>query len=203
MILLLFVGIFAPSHVLADGEEEQNQISISVSPSDMLFDVDNIKPGDIFERTSVIKNDGRQDYYYQSAANQLSGSEKLYNQLDLTVLDAGEEVLYEGNLSDFDGFSPRFLGSGEEEEITYLAEFPWESGNEYQGLETDFSIVMWADAEPIEPGEPNEDSIVGGLLPQTGEEVPWTYYVIGIALIVLGGTALLWKQKRIVKQNEE
>ena len=47
-------------------------------------------------------------------------------------------------MAGFKGFEARFLPSFEDEELTFIAEFPEESGNEFQGLETQFAIIFFA-----------------------------------------------------------
>ncbi|GAA0466988.1 hypothetical protein GCM10008935_23670 [Alkalibacillus silvisoli] len=203
IVLTLFLSsVFGHINQVNADETDEEALSISTIPSEVLFDVTNIKPGDTFTRTSTLINDGELDFYYQTEAIQTEGSEKLFNQLELVVYDSEENIIFDGQLADFEGFEPKMLASGEEEEITYLAEFPWESGNEFQGLETEFNIVTWADAEPIEPGTPSEDAVAGGILPQTGEEIPYFYYIIG-GLIVLTGVALyLTKRKNRLVGDE-
>ncbi|PKR77199.1 hypothetical protein CEY16_10690 [Halalkalibacillus sediminis] len=175
---------------------EQDSVSLITSPTEVLFDITNMKPGDRVERNISINNDGAKDYYYQSKAEQTSGSKKLYNEFQLTVINDGE-TLFEGSLGDFFGFEPRQLASGESEELLFVAEFPYESGNEFQGLEMDFLIEIWADGEPIEPvvSDNSDKPSFNGFLPQTGEESSIIYFIIGGLAIALGGT-IYFKARR-------
>lgn len=143
-VLIMFVAhIFNnPYFIYANTDK----ISISTNPQGVLFDATNIKPGDKFERKLTVKNEGELDFYYQSESKKVSGSDKLFNQLLLEVFDSEGNNLYEGSLAGFKGFEARFLPSFEDEELTFIAEFPEESGNEFQGLETQFAIIFFAES---------------------------------------------------------
>ncbi|WP_017187650.1 TasA family protein [Alkalibacillus haloalkaliphilus] len=208
IVFTVFISlVFTHANQVNAGENDEQTLSISTDPSEILFDVTNIKPGDTFKRTSTIINDGSLDFYYQTEAIQTEGSDKLFNQLELVVLDEDDQVLYDGSLGQFEGYDSRSLASGAEEEVTYLVEFPWESGNEFQGLEVKFNMVTWANADPIEPGDDidDDDSEVGGtlpstggglgILPQTGESIPYLYYIIG-GVIALAGLGLILAKRR-------
>src|SRR5690625_4376887 len=95
-----------------------DNISITTDPEGLLFDATNIKPGDTFERQLTVRNDGEFDFYYQTESKKVSGSDLLYEQLDLSIWDSEGINLYEGKLADFQGFETRFLKSGTREEIT-------------------------------------------------------------------------------------
>ena len=229
IILLIAHILNNPYFVYANTDN----ISISTDPEGVLFDADNIKPGDTFERHLTVRNDGEFDFFYQSESKKVNGSDSLYEQLELSVYDSDGANLYEGKLSGFDGFEPRFLESGTEEELTFVAEFPPESGNEFQGLETMFVILFYAEGDMPEQNDEDqeedptdadndkdeeqssndesdkddehsasvgndEDQAVkgGSVLPQTGEELPLGYYIIGGLLVVLGVTIYLLRKKR-------
>ncbi|MGP4070927.1 LPXTG cell wall anchor domain-containing protein [Piscibacillus sp. B03] len=233
--VLVCSSLICYSPIYADSED----ISISTTPEQVLFDVTNIKPGDWFEREVVIENDGEKDFVYYIDSRMISGSEKLYNHMNFKIEDSNGEILYEGKLGDYKGLEYRELTAGEKEDLLLVAEFPPESGNEFQGLETNFSIRILARAEPIEvpddvedlPDEPeesdnqdkpkeddsdeqagrdkgdsggsdneeatSEEQVKGDQeLPQTGEEIPYLFYIIG-GLFLVSGTILFLITRRI------
>ncbi|PWA08270.1 hypothetical protein DCC39_15150 [Pueribacillus theae] len=197
LVLLLFV-FFPTGKTGAD--ESKPQIDLSLSPVQQLFNIHNMKPGDWMTRTLTIQNKGNQDFMYQSGAYFISGSKMLYNQLVMTV-SAGDEILYEGKLSGFNGFEKRPLAHLEEEELTYTVEFPYESGNEFQGLTTKVAFHFAAGMLPEKVTESvgavpvnGDPSSFGSALPKTGEINPIIFYLIGLALIAAG--IVLYRKKR-------
>lgn len=201
-VIMLFVVLVSPF-----GEtkaiDSDPVIDISTSPAKRVFEVSNIKPGDTMTRPLVIQNDGNIDFDYNMASKMISGSDKLFNQLLLSVSQAGE-VLYSGTFGNFEGMSLRSLGVNDKEELSLSVEFPYESGNEFQGLATSVLFTFTAEGKPsdggpgtdspdgdqgtAEPSEPDA-SPVSGQLPQTGESAPTMFYVIG-GLLMLGGATL-------------
>lgn len=184
-ILLLPIG-------KSGAEENTREIDITLAPAQQLFNVHNIKPGDWMTRTLKVQNKGNQDFVYQSSASHLSGSELLYNQLEMTV-SAGSAVLYEGKLSGFTGFEKRPLAHLEEEELTYTVEFPYESGNEFQGLTTKVAFYFAAEMRPEEVAESvgaipvtGNPPTFGNVLPKTGEVSPMIFYLSGFIILLLG-----------------
>ncbi len=152
-------------------------------------------------RNLVVENDGDYDYYFHSIAESTGGSEKLFNQFQLTVTDSSGELIYDGSLAGFNGMESRLLKIGESEEFEFKATFPYESDNSFQGLSTEFNIKVWAEAEP--PQE-NQEDVVGsdtnvkgsGFLPQTGEEIPYLFYIIG-GTFLISGLALYLVTRRL------
>lgn len=188
-MMLLIVGLFPISN--ADANEQNREIKLSLFPSKELFTIDNLKPGDWMTRTLTIQNKGNQDFLYRTEAKFVSGSEMLFNELLLEV-SKDQTVLYGGKLSDFRGFEPRKLDHQSEEALTYTVTFPYESGNEFQGLATKFQIVVSAEAE-LAAAFTQTDSIgdgqseaSGSILPKTGGTSPFIYLLIGTIIIIFG-----------------
>ncbi|WLD91511.1 TasA family protein [Alkalihalobacillus sp. AL-G] len=181
-LLALTLVIFSP--IGSTGADESSPvIDIAASPSGVLFDVSNIKPGDVMNRKVSIQNKGNKDFTYTTKADFKSGSDLLYNQLELHIQDENGS-LYDGKLSEFKGFDPRSLAQKTQEDITFSVEFPWESGNEFQGLATKFTIEF--SAEGVIPPGNGEPPTNDGDLPKTGESNPVWYYLSGIMLAGLG-----------------
>src|SRR5699024_9710306 len=78
---------------------------------------------------------------YVLASRFSSGTKKLYNQLQLTV-NQGKNTIFQGQLADFQDIEIKTLDSGEETQFEFRIDFPYESGNEFQGLVTHFDILV-------------------------------------------------------------
>lgn len=203
-LIAMYFGLVFITFVLfpignTGANESTPQVDLSLSPVQQLFNIHHMKPGDWMTRTLTIQNKGNQDFMYQSGANFISGSEMLYNQLVMTV-STGDEILYEGKLSGFNGFEKRPLAHLEEEKLTYTVEFPYESGNEFQGLTTKVAFNFAAEMLPEDVVESvgsvpvkGDPSNFGSALPKTGEINPIIFYLAGLALILTG--IMLYRKK--------
>ena len=145
--LLLISGIcFYPvSSVFADGENDkvENEIDISLSAKDNLFDISNMKPGDWAPRTIAIQNSGTKDFVYKMQL-QNSGDKKLFTEL-LLEIKAGDEELYQGKLAAFESLPERKLASSSKENLDITIRFPEHLGNDFQGLTSAFVFSFTAE----------------------------------------------------------
>ncbi|MFA8440011.1 TasA family protein [Pueribacillus sp. YX66] len=181
-IAMLTLIVFNPiSSTGADENTETVNVDLVTKPKNVIFDVMNMKPGDVIQRTFSIENGGNVDVYYKTKAQFTNGSKKLYEELLLQVTD-GEHLLYDGTLSNFNGFNKRQLSLSGIEELIFNVEFPYESGNEFQGLVTQFQIIFSADYHPIGAGE----SSSSWKLPKTGMVHPTIFLLTGLLLFVIG-----------------
>ncbi|MGM0843548.1 MAG: TasA family protein [Bacillota bacterium] len=164
--------------------ETNNQLDISTSPHIILFDLTNLKPGDTMSRDLLIANNGEQDFHYIISNKFTGGSEKLYNQLLLEVSDE-KGIIFKGNLKDFNKIDSRSLKSREQENILFHVEMPYELGNEYQGLTTDFQLKIFV------------EGTLGGVLPAEGPKLPDTatdvFQALLVGVIMLGVGMILFK----------
>jgi LPXTG-motif cell wall-anchored protein len=213
--LLLTAAVFVPFGNTG-ANSSSKEIEINTLPKDVVFAIDNFKPGDWATRVLAIQNNGNQDFSYSMKAQKKSGSDNLYNQFVVKVEDQSE-IIYQGSLKEFIGLKQRSLKSGSEEKLTVTVEFPYESGNEYQGLETEVELIVFAegtDKPPTPDGEDNnnppDDSSPpkegedppskkptangAGELPQTGEENPLLLILSGLFLSLTGLGLLLSKK---------
>src|SRR5690606_20386436 len=87
----IIVVVFSPKHSLADSAEGKHDIDISLSPSDVLFDLKNMKPGDWAPRTLTVNNKGKLDFEYQMSISN-EGDDMLFNELVLEVADGNNEL---------------------------------------------------------------------------------------------------------------
>ena len=96
-LLLLISGIcfFPVTSVFADDENdtEKNDIDISLSPKDNLFNISNMKPGDWAPRTITVGNSGSKDFTYQMELRN-NGETKLFNEL-LLEIKVDDKELYQ------------------------------------------------------------------------------------------------------------
>ncbi|SFJ47202.1 LPXTG-motif cell wall anchor domain-containing protein [Halobacillus dabanensis] len=177
--------------------EDASEIDLSTS-HERVIDIENFKPGDYAVRSFALNNDGTQNLQYTMTSSHKSGSEKLYNQLTFILEIEGEQV-FAGHLSDFEKISARKLAAKNADEMTLKVEFPYESGNEFQGLATEVGFTFFAEGDipPVSTPDQGEGSpqsqadqptgsSEGGMLPQTGEGSPLLYYLVGGLLLTLG-----------------
>lgn len=155
MFLMLFIyGLAAIIFALTPSQEtsatfSEKQIDLALNPEDILINVSNIKPGDQIVQDLAVMNSGNVNFHYHVRAGHKAESEKLFNQLLLRIADANNTVLYEGKMSGFTGFqSPRYLSYQSEETLTFTAELPWETGNDFQGLRTVGELIFSVEEVP-------------------------------------------------------
>lgn len=211
--ILLVATVFIPiGNTGADSST--SEIKIDALPEKVLFDLDDFKPGDWAPRVLTIQNNGNQDFTYNLQSRMKSGSRKLFNVFQLKIEDTSG-VIFNGDLKDFRGLDPRPLAAFSDEKLTVTVEFPYVSGNEYQGLGTDVEFVLYAGGEnappPTDTEKPNQDngstppgnnsnkppSTDTGSLPQTGEDNP-IFIILSGLFISMAGLALLLVKKSIL-----
>jgi len=158
-VLLLISGIcfFPVTSVFADGKNDtnKNDIDISISPNDTLFDISNMKPGDWAPRTITVKNLGSKDFAYQMQL-QNSGEKKLFNELLLEIKTDNKE-LYQGKLAAFKSLPARKLTRGSGENLDITIRFPEHLGNDFQGLGAAFVFSFTAEGRD-NPGNGGGDN---------------------------------------------
>ncbi|ATP41712.1 hypothetical protein CSE16_17675 [Solibacillus sp. R5-41] len=198
-LLLLISGIcFLPvTTVFADDENgtDKNEIEISISPKDTLFNISNMKPGDWAPRVITVKNSGSKDFDYQMQLRN-DGEEKLFNEL-LLEIKAGDEELYQGKLAAFKSLPIRKLATGSGEDLDITIRFPEHLGNEFQGLLTAFDFIFTAEGKDstavqavasgqIASGGPTP---TGKILPATSTNI-FNIMLFG-AVLVVGGIVMM------------
>ncbi|MBD8033821.1 M73 family metallopeptidase [Solibacillus merdavium] len=150
LLLLGCMSLFSVTSAFADDEStaENNEINISLSPEETLFDITNMKPGDWAPRTITVKNIGSKDFDYLMQI-QNSGDEMLFNEL-LLEIKAADEELYQDKLADFKSLPIRKLATGNEENLDVTIRFPEHLGNEFQGLHASFDFIFTAEGNDSE-----------------------------------------------------
>lgn len=168
----------------------QDGVELEVDPDSVLFDVNNMKPGDWASRDVKIKNRGTRPFMY-SINVESRGMKKLYNELQLEVFMKKRE-LYSGELNSFTNIKARHLAPGKQDNITVTIRFPEELGNEYQGLEADFAIIIIAEGEAKQQDEQTVIGKIGTDKYDFGSKLPNTatntfvYILLGLCLIGIG-----------------
>ncbi|MGC5325284.1 hypothetical protein [Brevibacillus sp. SYSU BS000544] len=145
-IVLLGVTTFLSANqpFAGTGAYETNyKIDLDLNPSTELLIGDNMKPGDWITSNMEVQNNGNIDFNYSVSATQQAGSEELYNQIVLTVSDS-KGKLYEGLLHDLNQLPLGTIASFQKANITFVAKFPYEAGNEFQRKQTAFSLDFQA-----------------------------------------------------------
>ncbi|ENQ3104909.1 hypothetical protein SAMN04488168_10215 [Bacillus sp. 491mf] len=141
-VIVLFVGICMDMEKIQ--AKERQEIDLSLTPNEMLFDVVDMKPGDWKKRSIHVSNKQGEDFSYFLNSEFNEGSVKLYNALQLEIR-ASDQLLYKGSLSGFTKKEKRILGKGKNEELQCIVRFPEELGNDYQGLKVNMKFVFYAE----------------------------------------------------------
>ena len=197
-LLVISVICFYPvKSVFADGENDtvKNELDISLSQTENLFDISNMKPGDWAPRTITVQNSGSKDFVYQMQL-QNSGDEKLFNELMLEI-KAGDTELYQGKMAAFKSLPERKLTSSTEENLDITIRFPEHLGNEFQGLESAFVFTFIAEGK----ASPSVQVMTAGQVDSfgatsAGSSLPTTSSIIVnlmiySALLVAGGIVFM------------
>lgn len=185
LIILFIVSIvlisILPKGKIVTAENTNQEIDIALSPVKILFEIDNMKPGDWADRTLTVLNSGTQDFTYASSIHLKAGSEKLYKELYLIVSDADKE-LFNGKLDNFKGLEQRGLAKSTQENLYYTIEFPSHLGNDFQGLSSEVVFSFYVDR--------NIGGVLGGpSLPETATNI-YNIFLVGL-VVLLVGTILL------------
>ncbi|MEC2160550.1 LPXTG cell wall anchor domain-containing protein [Virgibacillus halodenitrificans] len=203
--ILALVIVMGSNSVKAEEEEKEKELAIDVLPGDVLFNVNNMKPGDWAPRTITVQNNGIKDFTYQMTLRN-DGEEKLFNELLLEINDS-KSVLYEGKLADFTKLSPRDLSTSKQEELKLTVIFPEHLGNEFQGLNAEFSILFTAEGKTSQLAEVSVDGMIGSGNSQTQAFLPNTatgifnLLLFGAVLLISGIFILLYKRWKKVSKN--
>ncbi|MEI5907572.1 TasA family protein [Bacillus spongiae] len=192
LISVVFLCLFSNGSVKAFPNQQIKEIDIASSPTNILFNITNMKPGDWATRTITIHNNGKQDFNYSMSTKRNAGSKELYNELQIVISDEKKE-LYSGNLSHFEGFPLRNLLKSADEEITFKIDFPSYLGNEFQGLEVEVEFLFYVD-EPSESLLPLDIS----MLPDTATN---TMSILLLGMVLLSGGLVLYLYQNKGKLN--
>lgn len=211
LLLISAISFYPALSVFADGEKEvdNNEIEISLSPNDTLFDISNMKPGDWAPRSITVENSGNNDFdYHIEVQNQ--GVNQLFNELLLEV-KAGEKELYQGKLAEFISMPARKMISGNEEILDFTIRFPEHLGNDFQGVQSKFVFTFTAEGKDSLPVQATTQALIdsgdtalaGVSLPATSANI-FNLMLIG-SVFVVGGFVLMivrrFKRMKLAQQT--
>jgi len=202
MVCPLFIGI---KSISAAGKE----ISIKTTSNGILFNTENLKPGDWIPRNITISNNGKQDFKYIAKIGKSKSTKGLFEELDLLV-QKESETLFKGKLKDFTGFTPLELSVGSSDTLLFEVKMPTHLDNSFQGAKAEVEIIFLAEgmkdiAAPIENAPNSGDTSITEttIEPKMVNKLPNTatnnYNILffGGLLILFGGAMLFWKRKDI------
>jgi hypothetical protein len=131
------------------GNREQKEVDIVTDPTDYLFQLSNMKPGDSATKQLIITNKGERNFTYFTEIQYKSGSREFMNSLHLRVEDIRGVNLYDGSLLNlnFDSFVLRYLPVNAEDLLVFTIEFP-DSGTVQNNLQSEivnFELSLKAD----------------------------------------------------------
>lgn len=207
---LIFLFLTQPGYVVAD-TNDLNQIAIEVLPSDSLFNITDMKPGDWAPRTVTIKNAGLQEFEYQLRVIN-EGPDKLFNKLLFEINDQSNELYY-GKLAEFETIPLRNLAASGAEELNLTIHFPKEAGNEFQGLHAQFSLHFTAEGKEnntivastfiggIVGSNEGSLSVSGAGLPHTATNI-FKFLFIGLLTLAVGGVLFELNRRKMKSINQ-
>lgn len=145
-VFAMFIILPFPQAYASDNDDVDLRTS-----SDHWLDISNMKPGDQSEETLTMKNQGKEDFFYDISSELKSGSDALFQALEMQVTDEDDNEIYEGDLSDLTetNFESRNLASRDDEELTFAVELPetHKPQNELQGKSIHFVVAFHAEVE--------------------------------------------------------
>ncbi|MEW9108144.1 MAG: TasA family protein [Cytobacillus gottheilii] len=156
IVFILFIFVFSLGIGGLPVHAEDREVDIQTNPHGYLFQVDNLKPGDWMPRNITVKNNGLMDFKYIARIGDKKSVKGLFEELEFMVKKEND-LLYDGKLKDFTGFSPRELAKGSEETLFLQVKVPETLGNSFQGSSAEVEIIFLAerigDSTPTDPGE--------------------------------------------------
>ncbi len=124
----------------AEAATDSNIIDIpDSSDASILFDVDNMKPGDWATRELIVNNTHDKEMLYNMEIIFIDGSKKLYEQLKFNLTDQSNTV-FTGKIIDFPNRKDTPIEANSKQNLELTLDFPEELGNEYQGLAVEFEV---------------------------------------------------------------
>ncbi|KOP71068.1 LPXTG cell wall anchor domain-containing protein [Cytobacillus solani] len=147
-IIAFIAGIFIfmlVGETSARAANKEIDIHTKMNPSGYFFEVGNLKPGDWMPRDIVISNAGTQDFKYMAILGKKKSVKGLLKELDL-IVKKNEEVLYDGKMDQFTGFTPRNLAKSESETLFFQVTMPNDLGNAFQSSGAEVEILFVAEA---------------------------------------------------------
>jgi hypothetical protein len=183
---LLLLTIFTQTILAASTNSNLIDVHSQSNESSKLFDIQQFKPGDWANRELILSNAKNHPLQYSIDFSFLDGSRKFYDNLVLEIKQKGN-ILYSGSLASFQLIKDLDLEANETIPLRVEIRFPKESGNEYQGLTANASIIITAvdhtTEEEISFGMTTESD--SHLLPNTATTM-FSWMIVGIIILFSG-----------------
>lgn len=194
IVIMLYVTCllmaYMPFHATIASDAE-GVIEISASPSSAFIKVNNMVPGDQIIEKLIIKNSGTIDFNYAVTARNEDPFEKtLFNQL-LVHIEDGEEILYDGLLSEFQLQILGNLKSKESDHLDFLVSLPITADNNLQNKSASIAFDFTARAEQ----ESAINDSIETKLPNTATN-SFNFLVVGTSLLALGLSLYMYNRKK-------
>lgn len=126
-----------------NGTEEDVKV-----PSDFMKDLTDILPGDSFEDTIEIKNNGEKEakYYLKYKTEEMSEKEKeIFKQLNITITDNEGKVIYDGKIADINSLLLGKYDVNESEKLKFNLSIPSELKNGYENMSPKLTLIIEKD----------------------------------------------------------
>jgi hypothetical protein len=130
MSVILVVLVTTLIATPASGEEwsngEPREVDIATDPTDYLFQLSNLRPGDSVSKRLTITNNGKRNFSYFTEIDYKSGSREFIESLKLTISDPSGNSLYSGNLLNLStgSFEMRYLPVLAKDSLVFTITFP-------------------------------------------------------------------------------
>jgi LPXTG-motif cell wall-anchored protein len=190
-ILLIYIFITIYPVIGRAESASKKEIDISQLAPSLSVPTDNMQPGDEVSNSFILKNDGNKKLMYSLTAKLVSGDALLFTGLEIVVTQ-GKEELYRGSLRDLQ--VKRILAVNGEEIISYTVLFPYELGNEYQGLQANVQFLTQATEAPNTPTEEKPPVVIlPDVLPNTG--LGYTNVLL-LGFLCAGTSAYMYRKQK-------
>jgi hypothetical protein len=149
LVVLVTTLIATPASGEDWGNGEQKEVDIETKPTDYLFQLSNLRPGDSVSKSLIITNNGKRNFLYFTKIEYKSGSREFIESLQLTIDDPRGGNLYSGTLLNLnkESFEIRYLPVMAEDFLEFTITFP-DSGkvqNHLQNQIANFELSLIAE----------------------------------------------------------
>lgn len=197
---LMMIGITSLSAIYlpfseTEATSSQNMINLSTDPSNRLFYINNLAPGDIISKTIQINNKGNTNSEVEISASRELGDQRLYDALELSIMKNGI-IQFQGKLAELKNIKLGEVVSSSSETYELLVGLPLNEGNNVKKKTTAvaFNFVGQFNNNTI------QESLDGKKLPSTATNI-YNNLLIGLAMLVIGTIILLKLRHRKIKQT--
>jgi LPXTG-motif cell wall-anchored protein len=159
-IMCLTIMISCPAYAVGEPQISNNGVDdgLVITAPDPEEDISNLNPGDTKQSSLLLKNNGEDPFNVYIKTEILSGSEnsprggKLAEIMRLTIKDGSTTIVDNITFREADQMARQALGRmdvGEQKKLDFIAHFPKEAGNEYQGASFQVTWIFDAMTAPV------------------------------------------------------